>query len=89
VTLPLALIRPKVYLIFLRYLIFLAILVFFPNLYLIFSLIFLYLLWAMMKNLKYCPRSFFYLPMLQVVADVAVMIGTSVGRFQANLASKD
>jgi len=84
-----ALIRPKVYLIFLRYLIFLAILVFFPNLYLIFSLMFLYLLWAMMKNLKYCPRSFFYLPMLQVVADVAVMIGTSVGRFQANLASKD
>jgi cellulose synthase/poly-beta-1,6-N-acetylglucosamine synthase-like glycosyltransferase len=83
------LIRAKVYLIFLRYLIFLGILLFFSNLYLIFSLIFLYLVWAIVKNLKYCPHSFLYLPILQVVADVAVMLGTSVGLSQSNLSSKD
>jgi glycosyltransferase involved in cell wall biosynthesis len=83
------LIRSKIYLIFGRYLFFLAILLFFPNLYLIFSLMFSYLLWAILKNLKYCPRSFFYLPILQVVADVAVMLGTSIGLFQANFASND
>jgi glycosyltransferase involved in cell wall biosynthesis len=70
------LIRNKVYLIFLRYLIFSAILIFFFNIYLIFSLMVIYLLWAILKNIKYCPRSFLYLPILQVLSDLAVMLGT-------------
>ncbi|NLG06136.1 MAG: glycosyltransferase [Candidatus Pacebacteria bacterium] len=77
------LIRKKVYLIFLRYLIFFGILIFFPNFYLIFSLMGIYLLWAIIKNMKYCPRSFFYLPLLQLLADGAVMLGSSIGLIQA------
>jgi glycosyltransferase involved in cell wall biosynthesis len=83
------LLRSKIYLIFLRYLIFLEILLFFPNFYLIFSLMILYFLWAIVKNLKYCPRSYFYLAFLQIVADVAVMLGTSIGLFQSNFANND
>jgi glycosyltransferase involved in cell wall biosynthesis len=83
-----SLIRSKVYLIFLRYLIFFGILLFFPNNYLIFWLMGLYLLWAMLKNVKYCPRSFFYLPILQLLADWLVMLGTGVGFFQSNLSNK-
>ncbi|MFA6814219.1 MAG: glycosyltransferase [Candidatus Pacebacteria bacterium] len=82
------LIRKKVYLIFLRYLIFLGILLFFPNIYLIFSLMGIYLLWAILKNLRYCPRSYFYLPILQLSADWMVMSGTSVGFFQSNFFNK-
>lgn len=55
-----ALIRPKVYLIFGRYLIFFGILLFFPNFYLIFSLMTIYLFWAIIKNFRYCPRSFLF-----------------------------
>lgn len=77
------LIRKKVYLIFLRYLIFFGILIFFPNFYLIFSLMGIYLLWAIIKNMKYCPRSFFYLPFLQLSADGAVMLGSGIGLIQA------
>jgi glycosyltransferase involved in cell wall biosynthesis len=83
------LIRPKVYLIFLRYLIFLAILLFFFNIYLIFFLIAIYFLWAILKNLRYCHRSFFYLPLLQITADWAVMLGTCSGFLQSNLFNKD
>jgi len=77
------LIRKKVYLIFLRYLIFFGILIFFPNFYLIFSLMGIYLIWAIIKNMKYCPRSFFYLPLLQLLADGAVMLGSGIGFIQA------
>ena len=83
-----SLLRFKVYLIFLRYLIFLTILIFFNNIYLIFSLIVLYLLWAIIKNLVYCKKSFFYLPLLQVTSDVAVMLGTVAGLIQSNFFNK-
>ena len=82
------LIRNKVYLIFLRYLIFLLILLFFSNIYLIFFLMGFYLLWAILKNIRYCSRSFFYLPILQVIADLAVMLATLNGYIQGNLLNK-
>ena len=82
------LIRKKVYLIFMRYLMFLGILLFFSNIHLIFLLMALYLLWAVLKNIRYCPRSFFYLPILQVLADLAVMSATLSGYFQSSFANK-
>ena len=82
------LIRSKVYLIFGRYLIFFGILLLFPNIYLIFSLMLLYLLWAMLKNLKYCPRSFFYLPLLQLLADWLIMLATCKAIIQLNFFNK-
>ena len=39
----------------------------------------LYSLWAVDKNVRYTPRSWFWLPILQVTADVAVMSGSLVG----------
>lgn len=82
------LIRPKVYLIFGRYLIFFGILLLFPNIYLIFSLMLIYLLWAMLKNLKYCHRSFFYLPLLQLLADWLIMLATCKAVIQSNFFNK-
>lgn len=81
-------VRFKVYLVFLRYLFFLAILLFFFNIYLILLLIIIYLFWSILKNLAHCRKSFFYLPILQVTADLAVMLGTLSGVAQANLANK-
>lgn len=78
--------RPKVILIFLRYLIFLGLLAwiisinelpqtgsFFP------MLIFLYALWAVMKNKRYVPHGWLWLPILQVTSDLAVMAGSLAG----------
>ena len=47
-----------------------------------------YLLWAIFKNFRYCRRSFFYLPILQLLADWTVMSATCVGLFQGSLSSK-
>ncbi len=63
--------RPKVALIFIRY----GILVVFP------FLLLPYLLYAIWKNYRYVndPKAIFYLPLLQVTSDLAVMAGTLVG----------
>lgn len=79
--------RPKVVFIFLRYILFINILILFylfPSqylLYLILSLTFLYLYWSIFKNYKYVKKvgAFFYLPLIQITSDIAVMIGSIVG----------
>lgn len=85
--------RPKVALIFARYFL-LAILLFFIFLnYLFnfsiylnnFSLVFLgivfigYCWWAINKNQKYVKHGWYWLPVLQIVSDFAVMMGTIAG----------
>lgn len=42
----------------------------------------LYAGWSIVKNQKYVPRGWYYLPLLQVVADLAVMSGTLRGTWQ-------
>ena len=44
-------------------------------------LVFLYAGWAVWKNYKYVnhPMAFFYLPLLQITSDVAVILGTTIG----------
>jgi len=79
--------RPKVLLLFVRYTFGTILLTYFlvfksylilDTLYLI---IFLYLLWAVFKNYRYIkhPMAFLYLPLLQAVSDVAVILGTLSG----------
>lgn len=81
-------IRPKVKLLFGRYfLVLLAIawLVFFRGMNFISllpALLFwlgIYLLWAIYKNVRYAPQGWYYLPLIQLVADFAVMTGSIVG----------
>lgn len=69
--------RPKVALIFLRYL--LGIALFFYQPYLGLTVILLYLMWAIKKNYRYAKQAWFYLPLLQIGADWAVMSGTITG----------
>jgi len=51
------------------------------NIIIIISLIFLYSVWSITKNYKYAQHrgSLLYLPTLQVVSDLAVFIGMSIG----------
>ena len=74
--------RPKVYLIFARYLIFLGFCLFFDNLLLIFALTLIYLLWSIAKNYRNCPRAWYYLPLLQLLADCFVMTATLMASFK-------
>ncbi len=82
--------RPKVGLVFLRYI--LGILIFFfaiirGDLFLreilSYAVIF-YFLWAIFKNYKYAKdvRAFIILPILQVIADIAVISGTIFGLYK-------
>lgn len=79
--------RPKVLLIFVRYLLFLGLLTAFlltknfSILYALFLILILYLVWAISKNYLYVKNisAFYYLPLLQFIADVAVMNGTISG----------
>ncbi len=78
--------RPKVGLIFARY-IFLSLLIlaakYDSKIWLVvFLSTVLYILWSVAKNIKYTPRGWFYLPILQVVSDVLVMCGSLVGAAQ-------
>jgi glycosyltransferase involved in cell wall biosynthesis len=79
--------RPKVSLIFLRYIIGIALLaayvllksyVILQTLYLI---LFIYILWSIIKNYKYVKdaRAIFLLPLLQITSDIAVILGTTSG----------
>ncbi len=85
-------IRPKVLLIFLRYLLlfFTSIFVFLKfvrqpadwNLFVIWILIFgIYSFWSIKKNIRYVPHGWYWLPVLQVTSDLAVMWGSLVGFF--------
>ncbi len=66
--------RPKVILIFWRYLAGLALLFFLPIIVL--PLILLYLLWAIWKNKQYVSPGWHWLPLLQILSDLAVMQGS-------------
>jgi glycosyltransferase involved in cell wall biosynthesis len=79
--------RPNVLLLFLRY--FIGFILLLESLiftsYFIFNtftfIIFLYLIWAIKKNFKYVNdwRALFILPVLQLTADFAVLLGTTIG----------
>ncbi len=85
--------RPKVLLIFIRYFIivgFLVLSIFLPSFYaseFFIVLILLYSIWAISKNYRYVKdvRAFFWLPIIQFTADVAVIKGTSLGLFKAKI----
>lgn len=82
--------RPKVGVIFLRYvvgilLLLLAIISRDVTLFIIFSVLaFAYLTWAVWKNYKYINdyRAILILPILQIVSDIAVITGTVIGFFK-------
>ncbi len=82
--------RPKVLLIYVRYLLvglILGIVAYFTHnlnqvMALIMTLFVLYGLWAVHKNVRYTPRGWYWLPVLQITSDVAVMMGTVVGLFK-------
>jgi glycosyltransferase involved in cell wall biosynthesis len=63
-------VRPKVLTIFMRYMVFGV---------LLFGL---YLVWAIAKNKRYVKQGWYYLPVLQVVSDIAVMWGSVQGLYR-------
>jgi len=78
--------RPKVFLIFVRYLVGSGVLLFllFQRKYtwalniLLVTLV-LYSYWALRKNKVYAKKGWYWLPILQITSDIAVMVGTTVG----------
>ncbi len=82
--------RPKVVLIFIRYLLasLIAFLFFIFKLYFIlyalYFILLMYFVWAIIKNYKYVLdyRAIFILPILQIVSDIAVLTGTLFGLFK-------
>lgn len=85
-------IRPKVQLLFGRYilaLITILILLFSTEVTLsrlvliIFLWLAIYLAWAINKNIKYVPQGWYWLPVLQITADLAVMAGSLMGLKQS------
>lgn len=70
-------IRPKVVSIYLRYLLFILMFVF--NLGFGMLAFGIYLGWAVVKNKKYVKTGWYYLPLLQIVSDMAVMWGSILG----------
>lgn len=79
--------RPKVALVFLRYAIGLGLLGVGLRhhpfaLYLSLILVCLYLLWSISKNLRYAPQAWYWFPLLQLSADLAVLLGTLRGLSQ-------
>lgn len=79
--------RPKVCLIFLRYMLLFLFFVFslwIGNFFLqilLFILIISYLTWSIAKNLRYASKAWYYLPVLQIVSDFAVIFGSISGLF--------
>ena len=79
--------RPKVFLIFLRYIIGLFLVIFYAVtnmqtiLIILYLLIFIYILWSIGKNYIYVGKikAILFLPLLQLVSDIAVIIGTIMG----------
>lgn len=72
--------RPKIKFIFVRYTTGLVLLLLGYDL-LLFTFIFFYLIWSWQKNFKYAKtwESLFWLPLIQVIADLSVMAGFLVG----------
>jgi GT2 family glycosyltransferase len=94
------LIRPKVVLVFIRYVMLLCLVVILWN-YQAYAMLtalllvgaILYSSWAVAKNRRYVPRGWYWLPVLQIIADVGVLLGSSagIGKWVARqyLSSKD
>ncbi len=91
-------IRPQIIFLFARYVV--GILIFsgaiwlksLPLFFLILLLFLFYIIWSIEKNYKYVKhrRALLYLPALQILSDIAVIIGTSIGllkRINYSLAS--
>lgn len=78
-------IRPKVFLLFLRYVagsIFFYFYFLFQNKNMLAFLVigfFMYLVWSIKKNKKYVGSAWYFLPLLQITADIAVISGTIHG----------
>lgn len=74
-------IRFQTYFLFGRYIL-AGVLLITGNLNILIALIFLYVFWAIWKNYRYSGnmKSFVYLPMLQLVSDITVILGTVIGR---------
>ncbi|MBI2007127.1 MAG: hypothetical protein HYS83_00250, partial [Candidatus Blackburnbacteria bacterium] len=72
--------RPKIKFIFVRYATGLVLLLLGYNL-LLFIFILFYLIWSWQKNFKYAKvwQSVFWLPLIQIVADLSIMCGFTVG----------
>jgi glycosyltransferase involved in cell wall biosynthesis len=84
--------RPKVVLLFARYILGLLFVIFgtaiFPTHYLvgiIGATILGYSFWSIRKNVRYAPSGWYWLPVLQLSADLSVMVGTVSGVFQRYL----
>lgn len=73
-------IRPKVITIFLRYLMLTLFLIFFTPIGILALLA--YLLWAVLKNKRHVKQGWYYLPLLQIVSDFAVMWGSLQGLYR-------
>ncbi len=81
--------RPKVILLFLRYVIFILLLAlyfifhFTFILYTLYFILLCYVVWAIMKNYKYVRdiQAFYFLPLLQFISDAAVLRGSISGIF--------
>ena len=79
--------RPKIFLIFLRYLFIFSLIIFdiLLNssfiLYFICFILILYIIWAIGKNFKYIKswQALYILPAMQIVSDAAVLSGTTIG----------
>ncbi len=82
--------RPKVLLIFIRYIAGIVILLFavkFNSHFILYSLYFIlliYIIWSINKNYKYVKdiRAFVILPLLQIMSDIAVISGTILGLYK-------
>lgn len=80
--------RPKVYFLFFRYFLGITILCLLFSLHTVVASYFLFIVasgytfWSIQKNITYAPTGWYWLPVLQVLADVGVMYGTLKGTFQ-------
>ncbi len=80
--------RPKVGLIFFRYFLLLSLVftqIYFQSVSLFIIIILVagaYLLWSVAKNYRYAPSAWYWLPVLQITSDIAVMFGTIAGLIQ-------
>ncbi len=79
-------VRPKVVLVWGRYVIGAMGVVFIGiwqgatvSLIAIFSAVLLYGIWAILKNIRYATASWYWLPIVQIAADMAVMTGSAMG----------
>ncbi len=70
-------VRPKLILIFVRYICLLLLVKFFWPFAI--GLFAFYLVWSIQKNSRYVSHAWYWLPVLQIVSDIAVMMGSVVG----------